>query len=73
MASAVTPVGEFAVAADMWDREAEKADCERNAALSLVEADSRLGWEPSMDYAVGPEQIRWKLGLMERLYGKALK
>lgn len=40
------------------------------AALKLVERDSRLGWEPSMEYAAGPEQIRWKLGLMERLYGK---
>ena len=43
------------------------------AALALVEADSRLGWEPSMEYAAGPEQIRWKLGLMKRLYGKELK
>ncbi|MBO6120618.1 MAG: hypothetical protein J6Q49_02065 [Kiritimatiellae bacterium] len=39
------------------------------AALKFVEADSRLGWEPSMEYCGGPEQIRWKLGLMERLYG----
>lgn len=35
----------------------------------FVETDSRLGWEPSMEYCGGPEQIRWKLGLMERLYG----
>lgn len=40
------------------------------AALPLVERDSRLGWEPSMEYCGGPEQIRWKLNLMERLYGK---
>jgi len=40
------------------------------AALKLAEADSRLGWEPSMEYAAGPEQIRWKLRLMEALYGK---
>ena len=40
------------------------------AALPLVEADSRLGWEPSMEYVGGPEQIRWKLRRMESLYGK---
>jgi len=39
------------------------------AALALVEEDSRLGWEPSMEYAGGPEQIRWKLARMEKLYG----
>ena len=39
------------------------------AAMELVEADSRLGWEPSMEYAAGPEQIRWKLRLMEETYG----
>ena len=43
-------------------------------ALSLVEIDSHLGWEPEMDYVGGPDQIRWKLGLMEKLYGaEALK
>ena len=40
------------------------------AALPLVEANSRLGWEPSMEYVGGPEQIRWKLRRMESLYGK---
>ena len=49
-----------------WAR-AEYANA--RAALELVEADSRLGWEPSMEYAGGPEQIRWKLGRMEKLYG----
>jgi hypothetical protein len=43
------------------------------AALPIVEKDSRLGWEPSMEYAGGPEQIAWKIGLMERLYGDALE
>jgi len=33
-------------------------------------ADSRLGWEPSMEYVGGPKQIRWKLQEMEELYGK---
>ena len=40
------------------------------AALELVEADSHLGWEPMMDYVGGPRQIRWKLELMERIYGR---
>ena len=29
-----------------------------------------VGGEPSMEYCGGPEQIRWKLGLMERHYGR---
>ena len=39
-------------------------------AIGLVENDSRLGWEPCMGYVGGRDQIRWKLRLMERLYGK---
>ena len=38
------------------------------AALPIVESDSRLGWEPSMEYVGGPVQIRWKLGRMEQLF-----
>ena len=41
-----------------------------SAALALVEEDSHLGFEPDMDYVGGPEQIRWKLKLMEKLYGR---
>ena len=44
-----------------------------SAALKLVEADSRLGWEPSMEYAGSTVQIRWKLERMERLYGVAVR
>ena len=43
------------------------------SALAFVERDSRLGWEPSMEYGGGPEQIRWKLALMEKLYGAAVR
>ena len=39
------------------------------SALPLVERDSRLGWEPSMEYCGGPRQIRWKLEQMKKLYG----
>jgi len=31
------------------------------AAIPLVERDSALGFEPSMEYIGGPEAIRWKL------------
>lgn len=31
------------------------------AAIPLVNADSRLGWEPSMDYMAGEEQLLWKI------------
>ena len=48
---------------------AKKEYANAKAALPLVEADSRLGWEPSMEYMGGPEQIRWKLARMEKLYG----
>lgn len=30
-------------------------------AIPLVEADSRLGWEPSMEYQSDAEHIRWKI------------
>lgn len=51
---------------------AKKEYANAKAALELAEADSRLGWEPSMEYVGGAEQIRWKLRLMERLYGPEL-
>ena len=39
------------------------------AALPLVEQDSRLGWEPSMEYVGGVEQVQWKLNRMRETYG----
>ena len=39
------------------------------AALPLVDADSRLGFESSMEYAGGRRQIEWKIDLMTKLYG----
>ena len=38
---------------------AERANAER--AIPFVERDSRLGWEPSMEYITDAEHIRWKL------------
>lgn len=31
------------------------------AAIPLVEADSRLGWEPSMEYMTDAARLRWKI------------
>lgn len=43
------------------------------AALPLVDADSNLGWEPTMEYCGGREQIEWKLRRMEENYKEGLK
>ena len=48
---------------------AKKEYANAKAALPLAETDSRLGWEPSMEYAGGAEQIRWKLDRMVSVYG----
>ena len=39
--------------------EAEIANTE--AAIPLVEFDSRLGWEPSMEYMADREHLEWKI------------
>ena len=49
---------------------AKKEYANAKAALPLVEADSRLGWEPSMEYVGGAEQVRWKLNRMVETYGE---
>ena len=42
------------------------------AALALVDTDSQLGWEPTMDYCGGREQIEWKLKRMRENYGEGV-
>jgi hypothetical protein len=37
------------------------------AAIPLVEADSRLGWEPSMDYMADAAHLRWKIAQVRRV------
>lgn len=39
------------------------------ATLELVDRDSRLGWEPSMDYIGGRAMIEWSMKLMKKAYG----
>lgn len=41
----------------------EKENAEK--AIEFVRKDSRLGWEPTMEYMGGEEQIRWKLKHLE--------
>lgn len=41
----------------------------KEATLELVDRDSRLGWEPSMDYIGGREMIEWSMRLMKEAYG----
>ena len=31
--------------------------------------DSRLGWEPTMEYRGGTKTVEWKLERMRRIYG----
>ncbi|MBR3943274.1 MAG: hypothetical protein IKJ55_07935, partial [Clostridia bacterium] len=38
---------------------AEKANVE--ATIPLVQQDSRLGWEPRMEYSTDERHLRWKL------------
>jgi hypothetical protein len=45
--------------------ESEIANAE--ATIPLVEADSRLGWEPSMDYMTDPAHLRWKIAQVRRV------
>lgn len=35
--------------------------------IPLVEADSRLGWEPSMDYTTDAEKLKWKIEQVRRV------
>ncbi len=50
-------------------RFAEEEYANAAAALPLVLRNSAFGWEPSMGYVGGVEQIRWKMARMERDYG----
>jgi len=50
---------------------AEKANA--TEAITYVELDSRLGWEPSMEYLGDKEHIEWKLRLIEYVLEVELK
>ncbi|HVL22835.1 MAG TPA: hypothetical protein VM450_02070, partial [Thermomicrobiales bacterium] len=40
---------------------AEREIANAEAMIPVVAADSRLGWEPSMDYVCSPDHLRWKI------------
>ncbi|MCK5843579.1 MAG: hypothetical protein KAG97_02655 [Victivallales bacterium] len=42
-------------------------------AIPLVEADSRLGWEPSMDYMADKSHLEWKIRQLENLRDTSLR
>jgi hypothetical protein len=46
----------------------------RNAAsaIPLVEADSRLGWEPSMEYMTDAAHLEWKLAQVRQVLDEAI-
>ena len=41
----------------------ERENTER--AVGIVECDSRLGWDPRMEYVCDPARLRWKLDLLD--------
>lgn len=43
------------------------------AAIPLAERDSRLGWEPSMDYICDKPHLEWKLRQLDNLAGNTLR
>jgi len=42
------------------------------ATIPLVEKDSRLGWEPSMDYMTDASRLRWKIAQVRGVLGYEL-
>lgn len=50
--------------------EAEIANAQ--GAIPLVEADSRLGWEPSMEYMCDREHLEWKIAQVRRVLNEEL-
>ena len=51
------------------------AEAERGnvlATIPLVEADSRLGWEPSMEYMTDRPHLEWKLAQLQHVLAKEL-
>ncbi len=50
--------------------EAEIANAQ--AAIPLVDADSRLGWEPSMEYMTDRAHLEWKIAQMRHVLDEEL-
>ena len=43
------------------------------SAIPFVQKDSRLGWEPSMEYMTDEEHIRWKLRQIDFVLNTEIK
>ena len=41
--------------------------------IPLVEADSRLGWEPTMHYMTDAEHLKWKIEQVRRVIEEQLE
>ena len=50
---------------------AERVNVE--TAIPLVDADSRLGWEPSMEYMADKWHLKWKLRQLDNLLAHTMK
>ncbi len=57
---------------DEMDAIAAEEEVNVKETIPLVENDSRLGWEPSMDYMADCEHLTWKLEQLRRLRTKIL-
>lgn len=53
-------------------RLAELEIANAEATIPLTEADSRLGWEPSMEYMTDPEHLRWKIAQVRQVIDREL-
>ena len=58
--------------ADEMVRVGEAEIANASAAMPLVEADSRLGWEPSMEYMTDREHLEWKIRQVRRVLDEEL-
>ena len=68
----VAQIAEAGGADGMKGIHAEMADIARDeienarGAIPDVQADSRLGWEPSMEYMCDQAHLEWKIALLEK-------
>ena len=65
----------FSASRKIMDEMTEIAQAELTnvkSTMPLVSADSRLGWEPSMEYMADPEHLKWKIRQMENLLDNTL-
>ena len=43
------------------------------ATIPLVQADSRLGWEPTMEYMADPYHLNWKIDVTRKVMEEEVK